>query len=145
MKKTLLIALVAFATVLAVSCKEKEVEPEDNTLKLPGTSWSFNLNTTLYGSNVLLNDTLNILDDKTYDRDFDISASGFQKEMHASSGYTWDGTYLTLLDSVGQPTSIVLTYRESDSVFFRNAGDDADMAQIFALMGISEVVYKRIK
>ena len=140
MKKTFIIALIAVATVFAVSCNK-----EEKTFSLPGTSWAMDLETTLYGTNVIVNDTLNIIDDQTLERNFHFAAAGNELYNQTTVGYLWDGTNLTLLDSVGQPTSMVCTYRASDNVFFRNAGDDEETGQIFAMMGITEVTYKQIK
>lgn len=140
MRKNIIIALVAIATVFAVSCSK-----EDKTFSLPGTSWAFDIEATLMGTNVVFNDTLNIIDDHNLNRNFHLAAAGREISKQASLGYTWDGTNLTLLDSVGQPTKMVLTYRESDNVFFRDAGDDEETSQMLSMMGITEVTYKQIK
>jgi hypothetical protein len=138
--KQLIIALVAVATILAVSCSK-----EDETPNLPGTSWALNLKATLMGATVTMNDTLNIIDDHTIDRGFLFAAAGKEISDHVSYTYTWDGKYLALFDSVGEPTSMVFTYRGGDNVFFRNADDDEEMGQLFLMMGISELTYKQIK
>ena len=150
MKKIFIIALVAVATVFAVSCDKEgnnvpnDTTPEDNTLTLPGTSWACDLEATLMGTSVVINDTLNIIDDQTVDRHFHFAAAGNEMNRQIVSGYSWNDTVLVLLDSVGQPTGLALTYRESDNVFFRNAGDDHEMGQIFDMMGIEELTYRKI-
>lgn len=140
MKKTFIIALVVVATVLAVGCKK-----EDNTFRLPGTSWAFDLETSLMGTTVIINDTLNIIDDHSLNRGLHMAAAGMDKYKQTTYNYLWNDTVLTLLDSVGQPTSMVFTYRESDNVFFRDPGDDPEMGRIFQMMGITETAYKQIK
>ena len=103
------------------------------------------MNATLMGTSVVVNDTLNILDEQSLERCFRFSSVASNVYSQLTSGYIWNDTTLTLLDTVGQPTNMVLTYRESDSVFFRNTESDHEMAQLFQMMGVSEVIYKRIK
>ena len=145
MKKTIITALIAVATALAFSCTKEEVEEPEDTFKLPGTSWAFDMNATLMGTSVVVNDTLNILDEQSLERRFRFSSVASNVYRQLTSGYIWNDTTLTLLDTVGQPTNMVLTYRESDSVFFRSTESDPEMAQVFQMMGVSEVIYKRIK
>ena len=149
MKKLFIIAVVAVATVFAVSCKKEESitkEPiEYQTLELPGTSWACDIETIFMGMTVVVNDTLNIIDDHNLVRCFHFAAVGRDAARHRDYAYTWNDTTLTLLDSVGEPTSVVLTYRNSDNVFFREPSDDEEMSQTLESLGITELTYKQIK
>lgn len=131
--------MVAVATLIAFGCKKEE------TFTLPGTSWAFDMEASLYGTTVIFNDTLNIIDDHTLNRAFHFEAAGKVLAKQEPCNYTWDGTHLTLLDSVGEPTNMVLTYRDSNNVFFRDISSDEEMSALFRMMGISEVTYKQIK
>lgn len=144
MKKLFVIAMVAVATVLAVGCTKEKVE--DEKLKLPGTSWNLNLDVSMQGVPMSVNDTLDIIDNENLSRSFYVVAGG--RTMSASKvdfKYTWNDTVLTLIKSDGEPSNLVLTYRKSDNVFFRDPGDDAEMSQMFEMLGIKELVYKQIK
>ena len=149
MKKLFILAVVAVATVFAVSCNKEESITKDpieyQTLELPGTSWACDIETIFMGTTVVVNDTLNIIDDHNLVRCFRFAAVGRVAARHRDFAYTWDGTTLTLLDSVGEPTSVVLTYRNSDNVFFRDPSDDEEMSQVFESLGITELTYKQIK
>lgn len=140
MKKNIIIALIAISTAFAISCSE-----EDKTISLPGTSWAFDVETSFQGMNVVVNDTLNIIDEHDLNRNFHFAAVGREISQQATIGYTWNGKNLTLLDSVGQPTNFVLTYRESDNVFFRDVNGDEESGQMLSLLGVKEVTYKQIK
>ena len=149
MKKLFIIAVVAVATVLAVSCKKEESITEEpieyQTPELPGTSWACDIETVFMGTTMVVNDTLNIIDDHNLVRCFVFAAVGRAAARHQDYTYTWNDTTLTLLDSVGEPTSVVLTYRNSDNVFFREPSDDEEMSQTLESLGITELTYKQIK
>ena len=151
MKKTFIIALIAMATILAVGCKKDgenavvEEPNESQVLDLAGTSWTYNLESSLFGQTVKVYDTLNFLDDKSLFRNFSFVASSFDNCGVKQHGYTWDGTNLALLDSIGEPTGMTFTYRDSDNVFLRDMDSSDDMSTIFDLMGVTEMVYIQIK
>lgn len=141
MKKTFITALVAVATVLAISCSK-----EEKTISLPGTSWVYNLETTVMGQTLIVNDTLNILDDQNIDRGMSFVAGSNERALHDSFTYTWNGKTLTMLDSVGEPTSMIFNYNEKDNIFYRDMSiADDEMVSIFQMIGITEMPYRQIK
>lgn len=143
MKKSIITALVAVATVLAISCSK-----DDKPISLPGTSWVYNLETSVMGQTLVVNDTLNIIDDQNVDRCMSFVAGSNEQPVRDNFTYTWDGKTLTLLDSLGELTAspLFFNYNEKDKMFYRDMSDaDDEMISVFKMIGITEMPYRQIK
>lgn len=141
--KRLALLFVAAATMLNVSCgkDEPEQKPEPETpqiMNLVGTTWKFYYEGDVQGVELTMTDELTIFSADSLNRHVAAVIAGQAREQNSTLHYTWDGTTLALTG-----TSIVLTYRESDNVFFRAPEDDPEMAQIMNMLGITELVYEK--
>lgn len=139
MKKIFTIALVALATVWAVSCDKDD---KDDKINLVGTSWEMNFSGNVMGMDISMDEILNFTTETEGNRHVEASYGGNSIVNDTAITYTWDGTSLGVaIDDVVR----TLTYRESDNTFYMPLEGDDEMATIAQLLGINELVYHQIK
>ena len=146
MKKFFTIAMVALATVLAVSCDKENGKPDNGNdtpekINLVGTSWGMSFSGEVYGTTISMAEILNFTSEIDGNRHV-VAAYGDQSIVNDTIfTYTWDGTSLDMF--IGESTR-TLTYRASDTTFYMPLSGDPEMAQIAAALGITELVYHQI-
>jgi len=141
MKKFFTIALVALATVFAVSCSKDDDKTEKKNLV--GTSWEMSFEGTLQNIHLAMDEILNFTSEDAGNRH--VVASYGEREVtdDADFSYTWDGTTLSV--KIGETSPRVFTYRASDNTFYMALSGDDEMMMVAAALGISELVYHQIQ
>ena len=142
MKKFFTIAMVALATVFAVSCN-KDDDKGDRTEKinLVGTSWEMSFDGTVQGTYFSMDEILNFTSETEGNRHVDAVIDEQSITDDKDFTYTWDGSTLAVILSAGTRT---FTYRASDNTFYMPLSGNPEMAQIAAALGITELVYHQI-
>jgi hypothetical protein len=144
MKKFFTIAMVALATVFAVSCnKDDKGDKDDRTEKinLVGTSWEMSFEGTVQGTYLSMDEILNFTSETEGNRHVTATYGAQSITDDKDFTYTWDGSSLAVILSAG---TRILTYRASDNTFYMPLSGDPEMAQIAAALGITELVYHQI-
>lgn len=142
MKKFFTIAMVALATVFAVSCnKDDDKGDKPEKINLVGTSWEMSFEGTVQGTYLSMDEILNFTSETEGNRHVDAVIGEQSITDDKDFTYTWDGSTLAVILSAGTRT---LTYRASDNTFYMPLSGDPEMAQIAAALGITELVYHQI-
>ena len=140
MKKIFTIAMVALATVLALSCDKDDEKAEK--INLVGTSWEMNFSGTVMGTDISMDEILNFTSETEGNRHVEATYGARSIVNDTAITYTWDGTSLGVaIDEVVR----TLTYRESDNTFYMPLEGDDEMALIASILGITELVYHQIR
>lgn len=153
MKKFFTFAFVALATVFAVSCDKDEdksdvvntntgIIDEPEIMNLVGTSWELNFEGTVQGMFISMDEVLNFTSETEGNRHVDAILGPQNASEDDDFTYTWDGSSLSVIIEESTRT---LLYRESDDTFYMPLDGDPDMAQIAQILGVTELVYHRIR
>ena len=144
MKKYFVIAVLALVAVFAVSCnKNKKVD-------IVGHTWTCHENVDTLDAHISMDLSLAFINADSVDATTSIVAPGRNETQTVRRSYTWDGEKNLVIYRTNEDNTILtrnLTYVKETEEFHmpldQIEGDNT--AQMIELMGIDELVFKKVK